>query len=81
MPAGDLPSASQVKPIESIEILADKGYQGIKIIYSLSYTPIKKSKNKSLTSTEKEDNRHLAKQRIYISLFHQSGRGRMKKKA
>jgi hypothetical protein len=57
---------SQVKFIESIEILADKGDQGIKIIHRLSYTSIKKSKNKSLTSTEKESNRYLAKQRIYL---------------
>ncbi len=33
---------SQVKPLKQIEILADKGYQGIKKIHRLSYTPIKK---------------------------------------
>ena len=58
--------SSKVKPLESIEILADKGYQGIKKIHSLSFTPKKKPKKKSLTPKEKEYNRELAKQRIYI---------------
>ena len=57
---------SKVKPIESIEILADKEYQGIKKIHGSSYTPKKKAKNKQLTSQEKEYNRELAKQRIYV---------------
>ena len=47
-------------------MLADKGYQGIKKIHNLSYTPIKKTKKKSLTLSEKEYNRELAKHRIYI---------------
>lgn len=57
---------SKVKPLESIEILADKGYQGIKKMHVSSYTPIKKKKHKGLTLREKEYNRELAKQRIYI---------------
>jgi hypothetical protein len=35
-------------------------------IHDSSYTPIKKSKKKSLSSTEKDYNRQLAKQRIYV---------------
>ena len=58
--------SSKVKPLESTEILADKGYQGIKKIHDLSFTPKKKRKKKSLTSKEKEYNRELAKQRIYV---------------
>jgi hypothetical protein len=46
--------------------LADKGYQGIRKIHTLSYTPIKKSKKKPLNSWEKEYNQQLAKQRIYL---------------
>ena len=49
-----------------MEILADKGYQGIRKIHRLSYTPIKKTKKKSFSSREKEYNQQLAKQRIYI---------------
>ena len=52
--------------MKQIEILADKGYQGIKKIHTLSYTPIKKKKKKPLASTEKEYNRQLAKHRIYV---------------
>jgi len=70
-----------VKPIKSIEVLADKGYQGIRKIHDSSYTPKKKAKNKSLTSKEKETAlraerpgglgathpyRELAKHRIYV---------------
>ena len=55
-----------MKPSELIDIMADKGYQGIKKIHGSSYTPKKKSKNKPLTSKEKEYNRELAKQRIYV---------------
>ncbi|MEM8723863.1 MAG: transposase family protein, partial [Cyanobacteria bacterium P01_G01_bin.39] len=57
---------SNVKSLELTEIMADKGYQGIKKIHDLSFTPKKKPKKKSLTSREKEYNRELAKQRIYI---------------
>lgn len=57
---------SKIKVNESIEILADKGYQGIKKIHNSSCTPKKKPKNKSLTSQEKEYNRELAKRRIYV---------------
>jgi hypothetical protein len=57
---------SKIKPLESTEILADKGYQGIKKIHSSSYTPIKKTKKKPLSSMAKEYNRQLAKHRIYV---------------
>ena len=57
---------SQVKPLSWVEVLADKGYLGIKKIHSLSYIPFKKPKNKSLTLRKKEYNRELARHRIYI---------------
>lgn len=57
---------SKVKPLTMVEILADKGYQGIRKIHTSSYTPIKKKKKQPLASMEKEYNRELAKQRIYI---------------
>ena len=57
---------SKMKLDESIEVLADKGYQGIRKIHDSSYTPKKKAKNKSLTSQEKEYNQELAKRRIYV---------------
>ena len=57
---------SQVKPLSMVEILADKGYQGIKKIHSSSYVPFKKPLKKSLSSSQKKYNRELARQRIYI---------------
>ena len=57
---------SKVKPISSIEILADKGYQGINQIHNSSYIPFKKTKKKSLSLCEKEYNRELARHRIYV---------------
>ena len=57
---------SKVKPIESIEVLADKGYQGLNKIHSSSYIPIKKPKKKGLTNRQKEYNRELARHRIYV---------------
>ena len=44
---------SKVKPIKSIEVLADKGYQGINQIHSFSYTPFKKPRKRELTDREK----------------------------
>jgi hypothetical protein len=41
-----------------------QGYQGIKKIHNSSYTPIKKTNKKSLTLSEKDYNRELAKHRI-----------------
>ena len=55
---------SLVKPLKQIEILADKGYQGIKKIHRLSYTPIKKKKKQPLASTEKETARSAARQGV-----------------
>ena len=57
---------SKVKPLSLIEILADKGYQGIRKIHLLSYTPFKKTKKKPLSLREKEYNQELSKNRIYI---------------
>lgn len=47
---------SKVQATSEVEILADKGYQGIKKIHQNSYTPIKKTKKKSLSLSEKEYN-------------------------
>jgi hypothetical protein len=50
-----------------VEVLKEKSLkEGIKKIHTLSCTPIKKTNLKPLTLTEKEYNRQLAKQRIYV---------------
>jgi len=57
---------------EELELLGDKGYQGIKKIHNNSRTPIKKTKNKELSQAEKVLNRQLAKERIIIENIHRS---------
>lgn len=48
------------------ESLQDRGYQGIHLLHSNSYTPKKKPKNRELSPREKDYNRELAKERIGI---------------
>ena len=57
---------------EELELLGDKGYQGIKKIHTNSRTPLKKIKNKKLSQAEKNLNRQLAKDRIIIENIHRS---------
>ena len=57
---------------KELELLGDKGYQGIKKIHSNSRTPLKKTKNKKLSQAEKLFNRQLAKSRIIIENIHRS---------
>lgn len=52
------------------ECLGDKGYQGINKIHQNSRIPIKKSKNKKLSTEAKKFNRQLAKERIIIEHIH-----------
>jgi transposase len=61
---------SQIGIGEKIELLADKGYQGIKKIHSNSRTPIKKFKGKSLSREQKDFNKRLAKERIVVEHVH-----------
>jgi transposase len=57
---------SQIKT----ELLADKGYQGIKKIHPHSRTPIKKTKKKPLDKEQKQFNKQLAKERIVVEHVH-----------
>jgi len=57
---------SQVKPLSKVEMLADKGYQGLREVHRNSYTPVKKQKKQPLSSTQKQYNRELAQQRIFV---------------
>lgn len=49
---------------ESIECLADRGYQGLDKVHANSRTPAKKSKHHPLTPEQKTANRELAHRRI-----------------
>jgi IS5 family transposase len=61
---------SQIELGERTELLADKGYQGIKKIHDRSRTPIKKVKKKSLSKEQKKFNKQLAKERIVVEHIH-----------
>ncbi len=51
---------------ESVELLADKGYQGITKFHHQSFTPCKKPRGGQLTPTQRAYNRELAKLRIKV---------------
>ena len=61
---------SQIGIGKKIELLADKGYQGIKKIHENSRIPFKKTKGKSLSKDQKKFNRQLAKERIVVEHVH-----------
>jgi hypothetical protein len=63
---------SKIGMKKELELLADKGYQGIKKSHANSRTPLKKTKKKKLTKSEKVLNRELAKSRIIIENIHRS---------
>lgn len=51
---------------EEIQLLADKGYQGINRYHKNSQTPYKKAKKKHLTMQQKGANRQLATVRVIV---------------
>lgn len=55
---------SQVRPTSKVEVLADKGYQGITKLHPNSRTPKKKQKGGTLSQTDKQYNRELARVRV-----------------
>jgi IS5 family transposase len=56
--------ASKMILAESIQCLADRGYQGLDKVHANSRTPAKKSKHHPLTPEQKAANRELARRRI-----------------
>lgn len=61
---------SQIGIGKKIELLADKGYQGIKKLHTNSRIPFKKTKKIPLTQEQKQFNRQLAKERIVVEHVH-----------
>lgn len=53
-----------------IQCWADKGYQGLQKLHSLSRIPFKKKRNQSLNVEQKKFNRELATDRIIIEHIH-----------
>jgi IS5 family transposase len=57
---------SKIAIKEETELLADKGYQGIKKYHKNSKTPYKKTKKSPLTTEQKKENSQLSSQRIIV---------------
>ena len=57
---------SRLKLHESLELLADSGYQGLSKLHGKSRTPKKKSKRVQLTKAERRANRELSRCRIVV---------------
>ena len=61
---------SQIGIGKKIELLADKGYQGIKKLHKNSRISFKKTKKVALNQEQKNFNRQLAKERIVVEHIH-----------
>ena len=57
---------SKVEPHESLEVLADSGYQGLAKLHAKSKTPRKKPRKSELTDEQKQSNRELASRRVVV---------------
>jgi hypothetical protein len=57
---------SQLELHESLELLADSGYQGLSKLHERSRTPKKRSKKVQLTKGERRANRELSRRRIVV---------------
>jgi hypothetical protein len=57
---------SRLELHESLELLADSGYQGLSKLHDKSRTPKKRSKKRSLTKDERRANRELSQRRIVV---------------
>ena len=57
---------SKVEPHESLEVLADSGYQGLAKLHEKSRTPRKKPRKSELTEEQRQSNRELASRRVVV---------------
>lgn len=51
---------------ESLELLADSGYQGLSQLHEKSKTPQKKPRKGELSGEQKQANRELARRRVVV---------------
>jgi hypothetical protein len=57
---------SRVKVIERVQVLADKGYQGIGRYHTNSCIPHKKPRNGQLTTEQKRQNKEQSRLRVRV---------------
>jgi IS5 family transposase len=51
---------------ESLEVLADSGYQGLSKLHEKGKTPRKKPRKSDLTDEQRQNNRELARRRVVV---------------
>jgi len=57
---------SQIKVLQQVQLLADKGYQGIHRYHTNSSIPHKKPRNSQLTIQHKQQNKEQARLRVRV---------------
>lgn len=57
---------SRIKVIESVQLMADKGYQGIAHYHANIYIPYKKSRFGQLSPEQRQHNKEQARLRVQI---------------
>ena len=57
---------SKLELHESLEVLADSGYQGLSKLHQKSKTPRKKPRKSELTEAQRQSNRELASRRVVV---------------
>jgi IS5 family transposase len=57
---------SRLEVHESLEVLADSGYQGLQKLHSKGKTPRKKPRKSELTEEQRQSNRELARRRVVV---------------
>lgn len=58
--------SSKVKVLQEVQLLADKGYQGIRQYHTNSSIPHKKPRNGKLTIEQKQHNKEQARLRVRV---------------
>jgi hypothetical protein len=57
---------SRIEPHESIEVLADSGYQGLQMLHERGRTPHKKPPRAELSAEQRQSNRVLSRRRVVV---------------
>jgi len=57
---------SNLEPHESLEVLADSGYQGLAKLHGQGRTPRKKPRESELRDEQRRSNRELARRRVVV---------------
>ena len=57
---------SKVQALEKTEIVVDTGYQGLQKLHSKTLKPVKRSKKKPLSKSEKKSNHEISSVRVAV---------------